>query len=99
MIRIVVEAADNAGYSERSGTSKEGKSFRVAIQTVYMHNGKVHPTPVDLRISDGQRPYEPGEYTISASSYKIGLNGRIELDTYKLELTPLRARQTPEKVA
>lgn len=91
MLRITVEPVDNAGYSERSGTSKDGKPYRIARQTVYMHNGKVHPTPVDLSIRDGAKPYEPGEYTIAASSFKLGTRG-IELDPFNVELVSLQRK-------
>lgn len=93
-LKIIVEGADGAGFSERRGTTKEGRAYNIRRQTVYMHNGKVHPTPVELNLGDDRRPYEPGEYTISASSFKLGVRG-IEVDSYNMELVPLRSASAP----
>lgn len=96
MFRIVVEAADNAGFSERSGTAKDGRRYAIRRQWVYMYNGRQHPTPVELNLGDGEnarKPYEPGEYTLASICYKLGARG-IELDPYNIELEPVPGRPT-----
>jgi hypothetical protein len=44
--------------------------------------------PFDLSLSRGQQPYQPGQYTFGAGSFKQGRFKALEFDPYSIELVP-----------
>lgn len=88
-IKITIEPGEQ--IQDQSGiSSKTGKPYRIKRQTAYLHGNKAFPTPFDVSLKDDQAAYPPGEYTIGASSLKVGPRG-LEIDSYNIVLEAVRS--------
>jgi hypothetical protein len=54
-------------------------------------NDEVRKIRIPVRVDEGQAPYPPGKYTLSASSFGVGKFHDLEINRYELALHPLVA--------
>lgn len=75
MIKIVVPKV--IVDERKGGSGKDAWTIREQ-QALLDVPGKLAPLQFSVRLSDGQNPFEPGEYEVDGSSYTAGKYGRIE---------------------
>lgn len=74
MQTLVIEVL--SGEAKHLVGSKEGRSWDFWLQTAYAGSGNAYPNPVELRLPDGAKPYDPGFYLApggSVASTRTGL--------------------------
>jgi hypothetical protein len=81
---------DSTEVAERSGTSAQGKPYRIRTQTVYADLGKRYPSEVRIRLKDDAPAYAKGDYDIDLShSVYVSKYGSLALSE-ELVLTPAK---------
>jgi hypothetical protein len=79
---------DNTEVSERSGTTAQGKPYRIRTQLGYADLGKRYPSEVRIRLKDDAQAYAPGEYSIDlGKSVYVSKYGSLALSE-ELVLVP-----------
>lgn len=58
---------DRAEVSERSGTTAQGKPYRIRTQLGYADLGKRYPSEIRIRLKDDAPAFAPGDYNIDLS--------------------------------
>ena len=76
---------DESTYTDReSGQERKSRKQLVAVQSPDMP----FPLPFSISLRPDEAPYDPGEYVMSASSFKLD-NGRLALN-YRVVLVPAK---------
>lgn len=88
---IIIEITDTT-LENRSGTStRTGKAYSMNEQTAWMHKpGQQYPDRIKLTLDQNQVPYQPGNYALAPTSYRVDRYGSIEV---RPVLVPLPAQQ------
>lgn len=84
MIKVEIKPSQSA-VTTRSGTSKAGNPYSLNEQMCYVHLGNEYPVLVKLTLDDGQPAYQPGLYTVSLNSFKVGQFGSLMIDRLRLQ--------------
>lgn len=67
---------------------------KVAEQVGFIeHDDEVRKVRVPIDMDEGQAPYPPGKYTLSAASYAVGKYHDLEINKYRIALQPIEARK------
>ena len=98
MSQLIIEIA-NEKPADKSGTNKDGKPYRFVRQKAYAHVGDLYPLPLDISIDweNGQKPYEPGRYTVDAKTFVKGEYGIQFGRYYVLNPIPQGQAQAPKQ--
>ena len=82
---IKIEVIDT-NVQVQSGTSnRNGRPYTIRKQEAWAHLfGQRYPTKIEISLEDGQLPYQPGQYQLSAESLYVGKFARLEVGRVKL---------------
>lgn len=71
---------------------KSGEMKKVADQLGFIDmNDEVRKIRIPIDVANGQAPYAPGRYVLSASSFTVGRFHDLEINRYEMALIPLLA--------
>ncbi|MGK2927911.1 MAG: single-stranded DNA-binding protein [Lysobacterales bacterium] len=73
--------------SAQTRTETTTKGTVLLKQQAAMESGRDYPLVFELTV---KQPYAPGKYTLGAASFRAGRFGGLELDSYGLQLVPLK---------
>jgi len=85
---ISVEIFEGDDPQERS---VNGRTYRE--QTAHLHvDGSRFPKEFKVNLPPDAPGYSPGKYTLDSSSFEINKYGGLEINRYRLRLSPLAVR-------
>lgn len=85
VIRIKIGQAQGREIKLKTGQVKQ-----VAEQVGYIDvDDEVRKFRIPVDVANGQKPYEPGLYVLSASSFEVGQFRDLGINRYELRLMPL----------
>lgn len=59
-------------------------------QKAYLHkSGSKFPIEFQISLEQNQQPFQAGRYTVGDDSYRISKYSKLELDPFRLTLTPV----------
>lgn len=76
-IEIQSDKVDERGGTIRNG-ERAGQTYHIRQQEGWVFNGKAYPERFVISLQDGQQPYAPGMYLLSASSLEVGDYDRLQ---------------------
>lgn len=92
---MMIEILDTNGANipvPRTFAAKGDRPARTVYeQKAYLHKGGVFPEEFLITHNDPNEAYPVGRYQLSGPSFKINQYKQLELDRFKIALTPLSA--------
>jgi hypothetical protein len=88
-MQITIDVQSTKTHTKRGTSGRTGKPYEMTIQRGFLLSvdqitGDVTPQSIDLPIDRDAFPYEPGRYTLDASSIRINQYGSVEMGRLKL---------------
>lgn len=75
----------------RQVNTKNGPK-KVAEQVGFIsHDDEVRKVRIPVAVEDGQAPYPPGDYLLSAGSFEVGNYGDLQVNRFRISLEAVRA--------